>query len=155
MDENDPYLSLVYPKSFMQSFINDKMRVYSYKGMGSKILYSLEKRAFYIDIDFYKIHTGYSSQLLHELRYMYRMVRNGFFVFTQLNPVTELSIFFKDLDAYLAESNIDKVKNAYNKEQKAYWKQGVDLLKAEIKGRIKARGVALNEIDLKETSTCC
>ena len=71
-----------------------------------------------------------------------------FFVFTQLNPVTELSIFFKDLDAYLAESNIDKVKNVYNKEQKAYWKQGVDLLKAEIKGRIKARGVALNEIDL-------
>ena len=65
--------------------------------------------------------------------------------------MTELSIF-KDLDAYLAEFNIDKVKNVYIIKNKTYWKQGVDLLKAGIKGRIKARGVALNEIDLARST---
>ena len=40
-------------------------------------------------------------------------------------------------------------------KHKTYWKQGVDLLKAGIKGRIKARGVALNEIELARLQLAC
>ena len=112
------------------------------------MIYSLEKKAIYFDFDYYIDNLGLSSSFMLNLRYLYRQIRSGYFIFLNLNSITELSPFMKKVSQYLSQSNIDKVKNLYQQKNKSPWQQGLDQLPSEIKDRFLARGEMLNEIDL-------
>ena len=118
IDLEDPRLVKLYPGNFVRNFKKDGIRLYHFSSLTTKMIYSMEKKAIYLDLDYYIDNKAMTSEFMLNLRYLYRQIRSGYYVFLNLNSVTELSPFMKKVSQYLSETNIDKVKNILSEKAK-------------------------------------